>query len=126
MPRCRKRNGWSHACLLIDTYDTGAAARALVPLLQCLRPEGIELAAVRLDSGDLAQHARQVRAILDSGGLAQVYIFASGNLDEDAVQTLVTSGAPIDGFGIGTRMNTSSDQPYLDCAYKLQEYAGRA
>lgn len=112
--------------LLIDTYDTGAAARALVPLLQRLRPEGIELAAVRLDSGDLAQHARQVRAILDSGGLAQVRIFASGNLDEDTVQTLVTSGAPIDGFGIGTRMNTSSDQPYLDCAFKLQEYAGRA
>ena len=112
--------------LLIDTYDTEAAARALVPLLQRLRPEGIELAAVRLDSGDLAQHARHVRAILDAGGLAKVRIFASGNLDEDAVQTLVTSGAPIDGFGIGTRMNTSSDQPYLDCAYKLQEYAGRA
>ena len=112
--------------LIIDTYDTEAAAHALVPLLQRLRPEGIELAAVRLDSGDLAQHARQVRAILDAGGLAQVRIFASGNLDEDAVQTLVTSGAPIDGFGIGTRMNTSSDQPYLDCAYKLQEYAGRA
>ena len=112
--------------LLIDTYDTEAAARALVPLLQRLRREGIELAAVRLDSGDLAQHARHVRAILDAGGLAKVRIFASGNLDEDAVQTLVTSGAPIDGFGIGTRMNTSSDQPYLDCAYKLQEYAGRA
>jgi len=112
--------------LLIDTYDTEAAARALVPLLQRLHREGIELAAVRLDSGDLAQHARQVRAILDAGGLAQVHIFASGNLDEDAVHTLVTSGTPIDGFGIGTRMNTSSDQPYLDCAYKLQEYAGRA
>ena len=112
--------------LLIDTYDTEAAAHALMPLLQRLRPEGIELAAVRLDSGDLAQHAGQVRAILDAGGLAQVRIFASGNLDEDAVHTLVTSGAPIDGFGIGTRMNTSSDQPYLDCAYKLQEYAGRA
>ena len=112
--------------LLIDTYDTEAAARALVPLLQRLGREEIELAAVRLDSGDLAQHARKVRAILDAGGLAQVRIFASGNLDDDAVQTLVTSGAPIDGFGIGTRMNTSSDQPYLDCAYKLQEYAGRA
>ena len=112
--------------LLIDTYDTEAAARALVPLLQRLGREEIELAAVRLDSGDLAQHARQVRAILDAGGLAQVRIFASGNLDEDAVQMLVTSGTPIDGFGIGTRMNTSSDQPYLDCAYKLQEYAGRA
>jgi nicotinate phosphoribosyltransferase len=114
------------ATLLLDTYDTETAACALVSLQQRLRPEGIELAAVRLDSGDLAQHAHQVRAILNAGGLTQVRIIASGNLDEDAVQTLVGSGAPIDGFGIGTRMNTSSDQPYLDCAYKLQEYAGRA
>ncbi len=111
--------------LLLDTYDTEAAARSLLPLLHRLGQDGIELAGVRLDSGDLAQHARQVRVIFDAGGFGQVRIFASGNLDEDSVQALLAAGAPIDGFGIGTRMNTSSDQPYLDCAYKLQEYAGR-
>lgn len=112
--------------LLIDTYDTEAAARSLLPLVQRLAAEGIAVQAVRLDSGDLGQHARRVRAILDAGAANGVRIFASGNLDEFAVQALVDGGAPIDGFGVGTRMNTSADAPYLDCAYKLQEYAGIA
>ena len=112
--------------MLIDTYDTEAAARSLVPLAERLRREGIAIQAVRIDSGDLAEHARRVRAILDAGGLGAVKIFASGNLDEYALRELVAAGAPIDGFGVGTRMNTSADQPYLDCAYKLQEYAGQA
>lgn len=112
--------------LLIDTYDTEAAARALLPLAARLAGDGIGIQAVRLDSGDLGDHARQVRAILDGGGLPQVRIFASGNLDESVIAELIATGAPIDGFGVGTRMNTSADQPYLDCAYKLQEYAGRA
>ncbi len=110
--------------MLIDTYDTEAAAQALVPLATRLKREGIAIQAVRLDSGDLAEHARRVRAILDAGDLASVKIFASGNLDEYALRALIAAGAPIDGFGVGTRMNTSADRPYLDCAYKLQEYAG--
>ena len=112
--------------LLIDTWDTEAAAAALLPLAQRLAEEGIRIQAVRLDSGDLGAHARRVRAILDAGGGATIGIFASSNLDERAVQELLAGGAPIDGFGVGTRMNTSADQPYLDCAYKLQEYAGLA
>jgi nicotinate phosphoribosyltransferase len=112
--------------LLIDTYDTEAAARALVPLAHRLAAEGIAIQAVRLDSGDLGEHARQVRKILDDGGLPGIRIFASGNLDEYALRDLLAGEAPIDGFGVGTRMNTSADRPYLDCAYKLQEYAGRA
>lgn len=111
--------------LLIDTYDTEAAAATLVPLAHALHAEGITIRAVRLDSGDLLAHARQVRAILDSGGLPGIKIFASGNLDEYEITRLLAAGAPIDGFGVGTRMNVSADQPYLDCAYKLQEYAGR-
>lgn len=110
--------------VLIDTYNTEAAARSLVRMAGQLAQEGVVIQAVRLDSGDLGQHARQVRAILDHGELAAVKIFASGNLDEDAIAALLLTGAPIDGFGVGTRMNTSADQPYLDCAYKLQEYAG--
>ncbi|MFC5302715.1 nicotinate phosphoribosyltransferase [Azospira restricta] len=111
--------------LLIDTYDTEVAAAAVVPLARRLAADGIAIKAVRIDSGDLAEHARRVRAILDAGGLPEIRIFASGNLDEDAVRALVAAGAPIDGFGVGTRMNTAADQPWLDCAYKLQEYAGR-
>lgn len=113
------------ATLLIDTYDTEAAAQALVGLAPKLADQGIVLGAVRLDSGDLGEHARRVRRILDAGGLSHMSIFASGNLDEWRIQELVASAAPIDGFGVGTRMNTSADKPYLDCAYKLQEYAGQ-
>ena len=112
--------------LLIDTYDTEAAARAIVPLAEKLARDGITVQAVRIDSGDLDWHSRQVRAILDAGGRPEIRIFASGNLDEYAVHQLVAGGAPIDGFGVGTRMNTSDDCPYLECAYKLQEYAGTA
>ncbi len=112
--------------MLIDTYDTEAAARELVPLARRLARDGIDIQAVRLDSGDLAQHARRVRRILDDGGLSGVRIFASGNLDEFKLAKLLAEGAPIDGYGVGTRMNTSADRPYLDCAYKLQEYAGVA
>ena len=110
--------------LLIDTYDTELAARALVPLAARLAAAGITVQAVRIDSGDLGGHARRVRAILDAGGLEKVSIFASGSLDEYAVAALAAAGAPIDGYGVGTRMNTSADRPYLDCVYKLQEYAG--
>jgi nicotinate phosphoribosyltransferase len=107
--------------LLIDTYDTAGAARKVVALAR----SGVPVQGVRIDSGDLAAHARQVRRILDEGGLASARIFASGNLDEERVRQLVASGAPIDAFGVGTRMNVSADAPFLDCAYKLVEYAGR-
>jgi nicotinate phosphoribosyltransferase len=112
--------------LLIDTYDTEAAARKVVALAPALRKQGTPVKGVRLDSGDLADHARKVRRILDEGGLKDVQIFASSNLDEEALRAFAASGAPIDGFAVGTRMTTSADAPYLDCAYKIQAYAGRA
>lgn len=115
------------ATLLIDTYDTEAAAQQVVRLAQWLQEEeGIQIKAVRIDSGDLDAVARRVRQILDAGDCSRIGIFASGNLDEYALQALVNNGAPIDGFGIGTRMNTSADAPYLDCTYKLVDYAGQA
>jgi nicotinate phosphoribosyltransferase len=110
---------------LIDTYDTEAAAAKVVELAPVLRAEGLAVGGVRLDSGDLADHARRVRDILDRGGLKQTLIFASGNLDEFELQRLTAADAPIDGYGVGTRLVTSADAPFLDCAYKLQEYAGR-
>jgi nicotinate phosphoribosyltransferase len=113
--------------LLIDTYDTEAAARKLAQLGPRLARDGIHIQAVRLDSGDLADHAFKVRAILDGAGLKEVKIFASSGLDEFALHELLSvRHAPIDGFGIGSAMDTSQDLPSLDCAYKLQEYAGRA
>ena len=110
--------------LLIDTYDTEAAARKVVALAPRLAARGIKIAAVRLDSGDLASLAHSVRRILDDGGLPHISVFASGGLDENYVAEIVQASAPIDGFGIGTSLTTSSDAPALDCAYKLQEYAG--
>jgi nicotinate phosphoribosyltransferase len=111
--------------LLIDTYDSEAAARKVVALGRELAKEGIPIKGVRLDSGDLGEQARRVRRILDEGGLSSATIFASGDLDESVLRDLLAQGAPIDGFGVGTRLDTSADQPYLDCAYKLQEYAGK-
>ncbi len=114
-----------NAALLIDTYDTEAAAHKVVALAPSLKQQGIAVMAVRLDSGDLADHARKVRRILDEGGLPKTQILASGNLDEYQLQRLIAGGAPIDSFAVGTAMTTSADAPSLDCAYKLQEYAGR-
>jgi nicotinate phosphoribosyltransferase len=112
--------------LLIDTYDTEAGARKVVALAPRLKARGIAIRSVRLDSGDLVALSRSVRRILDDGGLAEVGILASGGLDEDRLAGIVAAGAPIDGFGVGTSLTTSSDVPALDCAYKLQEYAGLA
>jgi nicotinate phosphoribosyltransferase len=111
---------------LIDTYDTEAGAQKVVRLAPRLAAAGIAIRAVRLDSGDLTALSKSVRRILDAGGLQQVTIFASGGLDEDSIAALVAAGAPIDGFGVGTSLTTSSDVPALDCAYKLEEYAGLA
>jgi nicotinate phosphoribosyltransferase len=112
--------------LLIDTYDTEAGARKVVALAPRLKARGIAIRSVRLDSGDLIALSKSVRRILDAGGLSDVGIFASGGLDEDGIAEMLRAGAPIDGFGIGTSLTTSSDVPALDCAYKLQEYAGLA
>lgn len=111
--------------LLIDTYDTEAGARKVVDLAPRLKEKGIHIKGVRLDSGDLIDHAFKVRRILDEGGLAAVQITASGNLDEIAIQAIIAAGAPIDVLAVGTKLTVSADAPYLDCAYKLQEYAGR-
>lgn len=109
--------------LIIDTYDTEVAAAKVVGLAPVLRAEGIAIKGVRIDSGDLAAHATRVRRILDDGGLPAVTIFASGNLDEHDLRRMIEARAPIEGFGLGTRITTAADASYLDCAYKLQAYA---
>ena len=111
--------------VLIDTYDTEAAARTLVGLLPELSAQNIRPDGVRLDSGDLVLHSRQVRQILDAGGAEDIRIYASSSLDENEIRRFISSNAPIDGYGVGTHLVTSSDAPYLDMVYKLQQYAGR-
>jgi nicotinate phosphoribosyltransferase len=110
--------------LLIDTYDTEAGARKVVQLAPKLKADGITIRGVRIDSGDLPAMARKVRGILDAGGLNDVIILVSGGINEDVLQTMMATKAPIDGYGIGVNLDASIDAPSLDCAYKLQEYAG--
>ena len=109
-----------HSILLIDTYDTAAAIRHLAE-------RGLKPAAVRLDSGDLIETARQVRADLDAAGLRETKIFTSGDLDELAISSVLAAGAPVDAFGVGTELATSKDAPVLSAVYKLVEVeiAGR-
>jgi nicotinate phosphoribosyltransferase len=115
-----------NAILLIDTYDTIAAAHKVVAVARTLAAEGIAVRAVRIDSGDLAALSRAVRGVLDAGGLHATRIIASGGLDEFAIDALLSAGAPIDAFGVGSALACASDHPVLDCAYKLQSYAGSA
>jgi nicotinate phosphoribosyltransferase len=103
-----------HSTLLIDTYDTLAAARRIVQ-------GGLRPSAVRIDSGDLAALAREVRNIFDAGGLTATKILVSGDLDEWQIETLLSAGAPIDGFGVGTAISTVRDAPGLGGVYKLVE-----
>jgi hypothetical protein len=106
----------------VDTYETLAAAHAVTKLARRLRAEGVSIHSVRLDSGDLPSLAVKVREILDAGGCENIRIFCSGGIDEYALARDFR-GLPVDGFGIGTHLDVSADAPYLDCAYKLQQYA---
>ncbi|HEX3339988.1 MAG TPA: nicotinate phosphoribosyltransferase [Pseudolabrys sp.] len=111
--------------LLIDTYDTEAGARKVVQLAPKLKADGIAIRGVRIDSGDLASMSKKVRGILDGGGLKDTIILVSGGINEDVLQTMMAAKTPIDGFGIGVNLDASIDAPSLDCAYKLQDYAGK-
>lgn len=110
--------------LLVDTYDTLEGVRKVIRLAEELGPD-FRVRGVRLDSGDLGSLAVEARRLLDEAGLQGVEIFASGGLDEDEITALVSSGAPITGFGVGTGMGVARDAPGLDIAYKLSSYAGK-
>ena len=104
---------------LIDTYEVLEGADNAATVAKELEKHGYRLNAVRLDSGDLLTASQKVRRILDNKGLKYVKIFASGDLDEYVIDELVKGGAEIDAFGVGTRMSTSLDRPYVDVVYKL-------
>jgi nicotinate phosphoribosyltransferase len=107
--------------LLIDTYDDISGAEKAGVVAKELESKGFRLGGVRLDSGDLGEDSKKVRKILDDQGLDYVKIFASGDLDEFRIDELLTNGAKINSFGVGTKMGTSADRPYLDVIYKLCE-----
>ena len=115
----------SRAILLLDTYDTIRGAETAVPVAKKLEREGHRLFGVRIDSGDFDHLSRQVRHILDQAGLDYVKIVVTGGLDEHQVHGLAQAGAPIDIFGVGTKLGVSADAPWTDMAYKLSCYDGR-
>ncbi|WP_308259322.1 nicotinate phosphoribosyltransferase [Pseudonocardia sp. H11422] len=110
--------------LLVDTYDTVQGVHRAVEVLRAL-PADRDI-GIRLDSGDLGALAVRARRILEDAGLARARIVASGGLDEYGIEDLLAAGAPVDVFAVGTKVGTAADAPYLDAAYKLVEYAGRA
>lgn len=112
-----------HSVLLVDTYDTIAGVRRAIEVCDEL---GIRPRGVRLDSGDLGELAVEARRLLDAAGLDDSIVIASGGLDEYAIHELVSEGAPIDGFGVGTALTVSQDHPGLDIVYKLVAYGERA
>lgn len=106
-----------NSILLIDTYDTEKAAEKA-----CKYENNIM--GVRIDSGDLIEHANKVRKILDKNGCKDVLIVASSDLNEYKIKEIIDKNTPIDAFGIGTELATSRDDPTIAAVYKLTEYKG--
>jgi len=107
--------------LLIDTFDDIKGAENAAIVANELEKKSFRLGGVRIDSGDLVEISKKVRVLLDEKGLDYVKIFASGDLDEYKIEEMLSKGAKIDSFGVGTRMSTSEDKPYVDIIYKLSE-----
>lgn len=105
--------------VLVDTYDTLAAVDKVISLI---KDEGLNIGAIRLDSGDLAQLTKEARTRLDAAGLTDIHIVISSGLDEWDIHDILATGAPVDAFGVGTRLGVSADAPALDLAYKLTVY----
>lgn len=107
--------------LLIDTYDEIDGINNAIIVAKELEKSGNKLGGIRLDSGDLIKSSKKIRKLLDNIGLEYVKIFASGDLDEFRIDELLKNSAKIDAFGVGTKLGTSADRPYVDVVYKLCE-----
>ncbi|MBB3141822.1 nicotinate phosphoribosyltransferase [Halomonas organivorans] len=108
--------------LLVDTHDTLEGVKTVIELMR--DEPGLSIDAIRLDSGDLGELAHGARALLDAAGHDRIRIVASSGLDEHGIASLLTNGAPIDAFGVGTQLGVAADAPVIDLSYKLVEYAG--
>jgi nicotinate phosphoribosyltransferase len=111
----------SRTTILVDTYDTIEGTKKAIKIAKDLEKKGYKLSAIRIDSGDLIQLSKECRKLLDEAGLNYVKIMVSGDLDEYKIKELIENGARVDSFGVGTRMSTSSDAPFVDIVYKLVE-----
>ena len=114
-----------NAILLIDTYDTLAGARHAVQVAKEMAARGQKLLGVRIDSGDLAELARQVQKDFRRGQFDELKIIGSGGLDEYDWPTFSAANVPFDSYGVGTKMGTSADAAWTDMSYKLVEYRDR-
>jgi len=99
---------------LIDTYDTIEGAKKAIIVAKEMEAKGHRLVGVRLDSGDLVTLSKEVRKMFDDAGLYYVKIFASDDLNEDRITELLSKGARIDGFGVGTNLITGGKQAALE------------
>ncbi|MEE8432585.1 MAG: nicotinate phosphoribosyltransferase [Candidatus Desulfatibia sp.] len=115
----------NHSIFLIDTYNTLAGAQNAAAVAKEMKQRGQALIGVRLDSGDMAGLSRKVRKILDDAGLHAVKIFASSGFDEFKIAKVVSQGARIDAFGVGTKVGVSADAPYVDIVYKMVRFNKR-
>ncbi len=104
--------------LLPDTYST---LRGTHLAMQASKAVDVPLKATRLDSGDLLQLSIDSRKMLDDNGFVASQIIATNDLEEIAIADLISAGACIDSFGVGTMLGTSADAPALGIVYKLSE-----
>lgn len=109
----------SNSTLLVDTYDVEQGISNAITVGLEMRERGESLSGIRIDSGDLAWLAKQARRMLDDAGLTDVKIILSNDLDERTVESILDEGAPVDGWGVGTKLATAYDQPTLGGVYKL-------
>jgi len=114
-----------HSIFLIDTYDSVEGARHAAAVAKEMKKKGHALLGVRLDSGDMVSLSQKVRKILDDAGLYDVRIFASSGFDEFKIAKVISEGAVIDAFGVGTKVGVSADVPFVDVVYKMVRFKGR-
>jgi nicotinate phosphoribosyltransferase len=114
-----------HSIFLIDTYDSVEGARHAADVAKEMQKSGHTLIGVRLDSGDMVSLSREVRKIFDTAGLYDVKIYASSGFDEFKIAKVISEGAAIDAFGVGTKVGVSADAPFVDVVYKMVRFKGR-
>lgn len=108
-----------NCALLVDTYDVVTGVRNAITVGHEMEARGEHLSSIRIDSGDLCALSKRARAMLDEAGLPDVKIVLSNDLDEDLIQSLLSQGAAVDAFGVGTKLTTCAGQPFLAGVYKM-------
>lgn len=117
--RAFARSSPKNCCLLLDTYDVHQGIQNAIVVAKEMEAAGERLNAIRIDSGDLAKLSKETREAFDKAGLPYVKISVSNDLEEYTIQSLFAQGAPIDSFGVGTKLATCDPQPSLGGVYKL-------